>query len=44
MEKTAWEEAKKYFKKAVQLLNDENNPEMMRCLALSEYRSGNKEQ
>jgi tetratricopeptide (TPR) repeat protein len=44
MEKTEWEEAKKHLKKAVKLLNDENNPEMMRCLALSEYRSGNKEQ
>lgn len=44
MEKTEREEAKKHFKKAVKLLEDENNPEMMRCLALSEYRSGNKEQ
>lgn len=39
MEKTQREEAKKHFKKAIQLLDDETNPEMTRCLALSEYWS-----
>ncbi len=43
MEKTNWSEAKKYFKKALSLL-DGDNPEILRCYGLCEYRSGNREQ
>jgi tetratricopeptide (TPR) repeat protein len=42
MEKTEREQAKVAFKKALKLV-DESNPEMMRCYAIAEYRSGNKE-
>lgn len=43
MEKTNWEEAKTYFKRSIELLGEENNPEIIRCLALSEYWSWEKE-
>lgn len=42
MEKTNWQEAKKYMKKAIWLLDDDN-PEMIRCLAICEFRSWNRE-
>ena len=42
MEKTNWLEAKKHIKKAMSLLDDDN-PEMVRCLAICEYWSGNRE-
>lgn len=42
MEKTNRQEAKQHLKKAMKLL-DEANPEMLRCLAICEYRSGNRE-
>lgn len=42
MEKTNRQEAKQHLKKAMKLL-DEENPEMLRCLAICEYRSGNRE-
>jgi len=42
MEKTNWAEAKKYLRKALEIVNFEN-PEMLRCYALSEYWLGNRE-
>lgn len=42
MEKTNRSEAKSYLKKAMNILDDDN-PEMMRCYAICEYRSGNRE-
>lgn len=42
MEKTNRQEAKNNLKKAMGLLEDDN-PEMMRCYAICEYRSGNRE-
>jgi hypothetical protein len=42
MEKTNWQEAKNNLKKAMSLLDDDN-PEMMRCYAICEYWSGNRE-
>lgn len=42
MEKTNRQEAKNNLKKAMSLLDDDN-PEMMRCYAICEYRSGNRE-
>jgi len=42
MEKTNRKEAKKYLQKALKLLEIEN-PEIMRCYGLCEYRSGNRE-
>ena len=42
MEKTNRQEAKQHLKKAMKLLDGEN-PEMLRCLAICEYRSGNRE-
>ncbi|USN54240.1 MAG: hypothetical protein H6765_06770 [Candidatus Peribacteria bacterium] len=42
MEKTNWLSAKKYLKRAVVLLEEEN-PEVLRCYGLCEYRSGNRE-
>lgn len=43
MEKTNWNEAKKLFKKSLEML-DEENPEIMRCYGLCEYWSGNREE
>lgn len=43
MEKTEREAAKKYFKQCFKLLDEQSNPEIMRCLALSEYWSWEKE-
>lgn len=43
MEKTNRQEAKQYLKKAMNLLEEEN-PEMMRCYAICQYRSGNREE
>lgn len=42
MEKTNRQQAKTHLKKAMSLLDDDN-PEMMRCYAICEYRSGNRE-
>lgn len=42
MEKTHRNKAKVFFKKALQLINEEN-PEIMRCYGLCEYWSGNRE-
>ncbi len=42
MEKTQWVKAKEYFKTALTLMH-EDNPEIMRCYGLCEYRSGNRE-
>lgn len=42
MEKTDWATAKKVFKQILRNLEEEN-PEIMRCLGLSEYRSWNRE-
>lgn len=42
MEKTHRKEAKQFLKHAMDALDDDN-PEMMRCYALCEYWSGNKE-
>ena len=42
MEKTNRQEAKKYMKKAIWLLDDDN-PEMIRCLAICEFWSWNRE-
>lgn len=42
MEKTNRQEAKKYMKKAIGLLDDDN-PEMIRCLAICEFWSWNRE-
>lgn len=42
MEKTNRQEAKNNLKKAMSLLEDDN-PEMMRCYAICEYWSGNRE-
>lgn len=42
MEKTHRNQAKKYLRKAVNLLEEEN-PEVMRCYGLCEYWSGNRE-
>ena len=42
MEKTNWKEAKGFLRRAVNLL-EEDNPEVMRCYGLCEYRSGNRE-
>lgn len=42
MEKTNWKDAKKYLRKALEIVNFEN-PEMMRCYGLSEYWLGNRE-
>ncbi len=42
MEKTQWVKAKEYFKTALSLMH-EDNPEIMRCYGLCEYRSGNRE-
>lgn len=43
MEKTNWSEAKKNFQKALDML-DQDNPEIMRCYGLCEYRSWNREE
>ena len=43
MEKTNRSEAKKYFKKALSMLEGDN-PEILRCYGLCEYWSGNREQ
>lgn len=42
MEKTNRQQAKWYFKKALTLLEEEN-PEIMRCYGLCEYRLGHRE-
>lgn len=42
MEKTNWNQAKKYLRKALELW-DINNPEITRCYGLSEYWSWNRE-
>ena len=42
MEKTNWQQAKKYFQKAMALL-DEDNAEILRCYGLCEYRLGHNE-
>lgn len=42
MEKTHWASAKKYLKQALNLM-DHDNPEILRCYGLCEYRSGNRE-
>ena len=42
MEKTNRQQAKKYFQKAMTLL-DEENPEILRCYGLCEYRLGHAE-
>ncbi len=43
MEKTHRKEAKEYFKKTLAMM-DQDNPEVMRCYGLCEYRLGNREQ
>lgn len=43
MEKTHWKEAKKYFRKTLELM-DQDNPEVMRCFGLCEYWSWNREE
>jgi hypothetical protein len=43
MEKTHWKEAKGYFKKTLELM-EQDNPEVMRCYGLCEYRAGNREE
>lgn len=42
MEKTNWQQAKTYFKKALTMLKEEN-PEIMRCYGLCEYWLGHRE-
>ncbi len=42
MEKTNWNIAKKFFKKAVSM-SSEDNPEILRCYWLCEYWLGNRE-
>lgn len=42
MEKTNRKKAREYFKRTLQLMNEEN-PEVLRCYGLCEYRSGNRE-
>lgn len=42
MEKTNWQEAKKYLSQALRLTKFEN-PEVIRCFGMSEYRYGNTE-
>ena len=43
MEKTHRIDAKKYFQKTLELM-DQDNPEVLRCYGLCEYRSGNREE
>ena len=43
MEKTHRAEAKKYFKKTLAMM-DQDNPEVLRCYGLCQYRSGNREE
>lgn len=43
MEKTHRGDAKKYFQKTLELM-DQDNPEVLRCYGLCEYWSGNREE
>lgn len=43
MEKTHRVDAKKYFQKTLELM-DQDNPEVLRCYGLCEYWSGNREE